>query len=301
MFPSYESFLGIVTTMIEQYAKFLKMASETKWRGDVASLNYIETSTLWRQEHNGFSHANPQLIGSLSALPKHCVRIFLPADANTATCVMAHCLRSKNLVNLIIGAKAPTQVWLDAEETERHCIAGASVWRKFSTDDGLKPDVVLVGIGVEVTQEVIAASAILRSEGVRVRVVNVVDLMILGEYGHHPHALTEDAFNSLFTADKPVLINFHGYPKEVAALLFARKSHVSRSRFVVHGYEEEGTTTTPYSMLRVNHATRFDLASEAVAHVAAAQPDHAVATRAHVLGSNWKHQLVEHEKYILLQ
>lgn len=214
---------------------------------------------------------------------------------------MAHCLRSKNLVNLIVGAKNPTKVYLDIEESQRHCVAGASIWRKYSTDDGMKPDVVLVGIGVEVTHEVIAASAILRSEGVRVRVVNVVDLMILGEYGQHPHALTEDAFNSLFTADKPVLINFHGYPKEVAALLFARKSHVSRSRFTIHGYEEKGTTTTPYSMLRVNRATRFDLASEAVAQVAAMQPDHPISTRSHVLDANWKHTLVEHEKYTLIQ
>jgi xylulose-5-phosphate/fructose-6-phosphate phosphoketolase len=287
--------------MIEQYAKFLKMAAETKWRGDVASLNYIETSTLWRQEHNGYSHQNPGLLSNLLQLSAEKSRIYLPADANSAVCVMAHCLRSKNYVNLIVGAKAPTQVWLDVEESERHCIAGASIWRKYSTDDGMKPDVVLVGIGVEVTHEVIAASALLRSEGVRVRVVNVVDLMILGEYGQHPHALTEDAFNSLFTVDKPVLINFHGYPKEVAALLFPRKSHVARSRFVIHGYEEQGTTTTPFSMLRVNHATRFDLASEAVAMVAAMQPDHPVSTRSHVLGSNWKHELVMHEKYSLEQ
>lgn len=299
VFPSYESFLGIVTTMIEQYAKFMKMASETKWRGDVASLNYIETSTLWRQEHNGYSHQNPALIGSLMALPKHSVRIFFPADANAAVSVMAHCLRSKNYVNLIVGAKAPTKVWLDVEETERHCLAGASVWKKYSTDDGLKPDVVLVGIGVEVTHEVIAASALLRNEGVRVRVVNVVDMMILGQHGHHPHALTEGAFNSLFTADKPVFINFHGYPKEVAALLFGRKSNVNSSRFTIHGYEEEGTTTTPYSMLRLNHATRFDLAHEAVLQVAIEQPDHPIATRAHVLGAVWKHKLREHEKYTI--
>jgi xylulose-5-phosphate/fructose-6-phosphate phosphoketolase len=203
LFPSYESFLGIVTTMIEQYAKFLKMAVETKWRGPVASLNYIESSTLWRQEHNGYSHQNPGLIGSFLGLPRHCARIYLPAEANSSVSVMAHCLRSKNYVNLIVGSKNPTQAWLSTEEAERHCVAGASVWEKYSTDKGLNPDVVLVGLGVEVTMEVIAASALLRNEGVRVRVVNVVDMMILGEEGKHPHALTVDAFESLFTNDKP--------------------------------------------------------------------------------------------------
>lgn len=160
----------------------------------------------------------------------------------------------------------------------------------------------LVGCGVEVTYEVLAAAALLRNEGVRVRVVNVNDLFVLGEHGGrhgngHPHALTEESFASLFTTDKPVIVNFHGYPKDIAGLLFNRKSHVGRSRFDILGYIEEGTTTTPWSMLRLNHCSRFDIANLAVQHVAANDPAHAVTPRAHLLASNWDHELRIHERY----
>ncbi|KAL7417777.1 putative phosphoketolase [Mrakia frigida] len=299
LFPSYESFLGIVTTMIEQYAKFVKTGTETKWRGNCPSLNYIETSTLWRQEHNGFSHQNPGLIGSLLALPAHQTRVYLPADANSFVSTIAHCLRSTNYVNLIVGAKNPSNAWLSPEEADAHCIAGASVWPKFSTDGGANPDVVLVGCGVEVTFEAICASALLRKEGVRVRFVNVTDLMILGEPGSHPHALDGDAFNSLFTADKPVIFSFHGFPKDVASLLFARSTHIARSRIRILGYIEEGTTTTPYSMLRLNKVSRYDVADIAIGFVASQQPNSAVAPKAVVLQGQWKHKLVEHAKYVV--
>ncbi|WVO23080.1 uncharacterized protein IAS62_004425 [Cryptococcus decagattii] len=284
LFPSYESFLGIVQTMIEQYAKFLKMALETKWRSDVSGLTYIETSTLWRQEHNGYSHQNPGLIGSFISLPRHLARIYLPPDANSSVATIDHCLRSKNS-------------FLTIEEAEKHCIAGASVWEKFSSDKGVNPDVVLVGCGVEVTFEVIAAAAILRNQGVKVRVVNVTDLLILGRDGIHPHALDQDAFDSLFTADKPVVFNFHGYPKDVAALLFSRRAHVGRSRFDILGYIEEGSTTTAYSMLRLNNASRYSLADIAVRRVARDQPNHPITVRAHELSSYWRHQLVLHDKF----
>nr|XP_019011514.1 phosphoketolase [Kwoniella pini CBS 10737]OCF50295.1 phosphoketolase [Kwoniella pini CBS 10737] len=297
LFPSYESFLGIVQTMIEQYAKFIKMALETRWRGDVAGLTYIETSTLWRQEHNGYSHQNPGLIGSFVALPRHLARIYLPADANCSVSTIDHCLRSKNNINLVIGSKNPTRGWLTAEEAERHCIAGASVWPKYSTDGGKNPDVVLVGVGVEVTFEVIAAAAILRNNGVRVRVVNINDLLILGAMGHHPHALSTDAFDSLFTSDKPVIMNFHGYPKDLASLLFSRNAHVGRSRFDILGYIEEGTTTTPWSMLRLNNTSRYTLADIAVRRIFRDQPNHPVGIRTHELSSFWQHQLVLHDKY----
>ncbi|WVR00042.1 hypothetical protein IAU59_007184 [Kwoniella sp. CBS 9459] len=284
LFPSYESFLGIVQTMIEQYAKFVKMALETKWRGDVAGMTYIETSTLWRQEHNGYSHQNPGLIGSFIALPRHLARIYLPADANCN-------------INLVVGSKNPTRGWLNAEEAERHCIAGASVWHKYSSNGGLDPDVVLVGCGVEVTFEVIAAAAILRNNGVKVRVVNINDLLILGALGAHPHALTQEAFDSLFTADKPVIMNFHGYPKDMASLLFNRNAHVGRSRFDILGYIEEGTTTTPWSMLRLNNTSRYTLADIAVQRVFRDQPNHPVSVKAHELSSYWQHQLVLHDRY----
>ncbi|KIR29109.1 phosphoketolase [Cryptococcus deuterogattii 99/473] len=297
LFPSYESFLGIVQTMIEQYAKFLKMALETKWRSDVSGLTYIETSTLWRQEHNGYSHQNPGLIGSFISLPRHLARIYLPPDANSSVATIDHCLRSKNNISLVIGSKNPTKGFLTIEEAEKHCIAGASVWEKFSSDKGVNPDVVLVGCGVEVTFEVIAAAAILRNHGVKVRVVNVTDLLILGRDGIHPHALDQDAFDSLFTADKPVVFNFHGYPKDVAALLFSRRAHVGRSRFDILGYIEEGSTTTAYSMLRLNNTSRYSLADIAVRRVARDQPNHPINVRAHELSSYWRHQLVLHDKF----
>ncbi|KAB5595960.1 hypothetical protein CTheo_724 [Ceratobasidium theobromae] len=278
LFPSYEAFIGIVTTMVEQYAKFLKMAFDTKWRGDVASLNYIETSTLWRQEHNGYSHQNPSFIGQLLTLPRNMVRIYLPPDANCALSVMAHCLRSKNYVNLIIGSKANSASFLTVEEAKRHCIAGASVWGRFSTDEGRNPDITLVGIGVETTTEIIpmiqAAATLLKNEGIRVRVVNVVDLMVLGEPGGHPHALGHDAFEALFGKDTPVVINFHGYPLHIKALLFSREHALSRRRFEILGYIEEGTTTTPWSMLRLNKAGRYDIASKGVSLISAQNKDH---------------------------
>ncbi|KAG9093290.1 hypothetical protein FRC06_011577, partial [Ceratobasidium sp. 370] len=290
LFPSYEAFIGIVTTMVEQYAKFLKMARETKWRGDVASLNYIETSTLWRQEHNGYSHQNPGFIGQLLTLPRNMVRIYLPPDANCALSVMAHCLRSKNYVNLIIGSKANSPSFLNIEEAKRHCIAGASVWRRFSTDEGKNPDITLVGIGVETTTEIIAAGTLLKNEGIRVRIVNIVDLMVLGEPGEHPHALSHDAMDAIFGIDNPVIINFHGYPLHLKSLLFSRNPALSRQRFEVLGYIEEGTTTTPWSMLRLNKAGRYDIAAKAVLLVAHHKKDHAIVTRAHEMNSFFLHK-----------
>ncbi|CAE6469008.1 unnamed protein product [Rhizoctonia solani] len=299
LFPSYEAFIGIVTTMVEQFAKFQKMALDTKWRGDVASLNYIETSTLWRQEHNGYSHQNPSFIGQLLTLPRNMVRIYLPPDANCALSVMAHCLRSKNYVNLIIGSKAPSPSFLTVEEAKRHCIAGGSVWKRFSTDEGRNPDLTLVGIGVETTTEIIAAATLLKKEGVRVRVVNIVDLMILGEPEGHPHALSHDAFDGLFGKDTPVIINFHGYPLHLKSLLFSRDQAISRRRFEVLGYIEEGTTTTPWSMLRLNKAGRYDIASRGVSLVATHDKDHPICPRAHELSAYFMHKNQVEARYAL--
>ncbi|KAF8685499.1 Phosphoketolase [Rhizoctonia solani] len=290
LFPSYEAFIGIVTTMVEQFAKFQKMALDTKWRGDIPSLNYIETSTLWRQEHNGYSHQNPSFIGQLLTLPRNMFRIYLPPDANCALSVMAHCLRSKNYVNLIVGSKAESPSFLTTEEAKRHCIAGGSVWKRFSTDEGGNPDITLVGIGVETTTEVIAAATLLKKEGVRVRVVNIVDLTILGEPGGHPHALSHDAFDALFGKDTPVIINFHGYPLHVKSLLFARDQALSRRRFEVLGYIEEGTTTTPWSMLRLNKAGRYDIASRGVSMIASHDKDHPICPRSHELSTYFLHK-----------
>ncbi|CEL62480.1 hypothetical protein RSOLAG1IB_04836 [Rhizoctonia solani AG-1 IB] len=299
LFPSYEAFIGIVATMVEQFAKFQKMALDTKWRGDISSLNYIETSTLWRQEHNGYSHQNPSFIGQLLTLPRNMVRIYLPPDANCALSVMAHCLRSKNYVNLIIGSKAESPSFLTVEEAKRHCIAGGSVWKRFSTDEGKNPDITLVGIGVETTTEVIAAATLLKNEGIRVRVVNIVDLMILGEVGEHPHALSHDAFDGLFGKDTPVIINFHGYPLHIKSLLFSRDQAISRRRFEVLGYIEEGTTTTPWSMLRINQAGRYDIASRGVSMIASHDKNHPICPRAHELSTYFLHKNQVEARYAL--
>ncbi|GAA5845029.1 hypothetical protein JCM11251_007449, partial [Rhodosporidiobolus azoricus] len=267
VFPSYEAFLGIIGTMMTQYAKFVKMALESPWRGPNAALTYIETSTWTRQEHNGFSHQNPGFISTVLSLPTHLARVYFPADANTATSVIAHCLNSKNYVNLIVGTKAPSPIYLTVEEADKHCIAGASVWESFSTDKGVDPDVVLVGIGFEMTQEVIQAASLLRKDfgdNLRVRVINIVDLLILAGRGEHPHALDEAGFNSLFPPKVPVVVNYHGYPGQVASLLFNRDHAVGRARFRIHGYEEQGTTTTPWTMLSVNNCSRFDIAEDAL-------------------------------------
>jgi len=296
LFPSYEAFLGIITTMMIQYAKFVKMGMLTNWRLPVASFNYVETSTLWRQEHNGFSHQNPGFINSLLNLKSKMVRIYLPPDANCFVCTMAHCLGSQNYVNLMIGGKHPTPIWLSPEQAESHCIAGISTWEWASTDRGINPEVVLVGCGVENTFEVIAAAAMLRRDvpALRVRVVNVTDLMVLAKEGGHPHALTHDAFGSLFTHDKPVIFSFHGYPSVIKQLLFDRP-HV-QERLFVHAYQEEGTTTTPFHMLTANACSRFDIAIDAIHSVLTTHP--LVSVNGHMLITGYQHEITEHNSYI---
>ncbi|OOQ87921.1 putative phosphoketolase [Penicillium brasilianum] len=296
IFPSYESFLGIIHTMMVQYAKFIKMARESKWHCAVSSFNYIETSTWARQEHNGFSHQNPSFIGSVLKLKPYAARVYLPPDANTFLTTLNHCLKSKNYVNLMVGAKQPTPVYLSPEEAESHCRAGASVFKFCSTGDGLDPDVVLVGIGVEVMFEVIQAAAILRERApaLRLRVVNVTDLLILENAGQHPHALAAEEFDNLFTADKPIHFNYHGYPMELQGLLFGRPG---LDRVSVAGYMEEGSTTTPFDMMLVNRTSRFHVAQSAVR--GAAKRNERIRIHQQELNSELGHNIVETRKYII--
>ncbi|KAJ2918436.1 hypothetical protein MD484_g1925, partial [Candolleomyces efflorescens] len=296
LFPSYEAFLGIVQTMMVQYSKFVKMGSETKWRQPCGSLNYIETSTWTRQEHNGFSHQNPAFIGAVLNLKPKFARVYLPPDANCFLSTVSHCLKANNYVNLMVGSKQPTPVWLSAEEAAKHCIAGASVWKFASVEEGVNPDVVLVGIGVEVTFEVIAAAALLRKlvPELRVRVVNITDLMILSANGSHPHSLTDEAFRTLFTDDRAIHFNYHGYPKELKSLLWGRPN---LDRVTVAGYDEEGTTTSPFDMMLCNHTSRFDVAIAAISGGAKVNPK--VAVSAHELCSYLRHQAQKERQYIL--
>ncbi|KPM36030.1 putative phosphoketolase [Neonectria ditissima] len=263
LFPSYESFLGIIHTMMVQYSKFNKIAGEVDWRGDLSSINYIETSTWARQEHNGFSHQNPSFIGAVLNLKATAARVYLPPDANCFLSTVHHCLKSKNYVNLMIGSKQPTAVYLSEEDAAEHCRNGASVWKFASVDDGKTPDVVIVGIGVEVTFEVVKAAELLKSlvPDLRVRVVNVTDLMVLATESLHPHALSQAQFTDMFTEDKPLCFNYHGYTAELQGLLFGRPGV---SRMTVEGYKEEGSTTTPFDMMLVNCVSRFDVAKRAL-------------------------------------
>ena len=295
LFPSYEAFIGIAQTMMVQYAKFVKMAKETNFRFPNASLNYLETSTWTRQEHNGFSHQNPSFIGAVLNLKAETARVYLPPDANCFLSTIAHCLNSKNYVNLMVGSKQPTAVWLSPEEADIHCRAGASIWRFCSTDEGLRPDVVLVGIGTEVTFEVIAAAALLRelAPELRVRVVNVTDLMVLGPVGSHPHALSDDDFGHLFTNDRRVIVNYHGYSRDVAGLVFGRKG---ADRMHIEGYREEGSTTTPFDMMLRNHVSRYHVAMEAVRGAAFA--NERVALRAMELSSELQSKIRQSQRFI---
>ncbi|KAF8502562.1 D-xylulose 5-phosphate/D-fructose 6-phosphate phosphoketolase [Hysterangium stoloniferum] len=294
LFPSYESFMGIIHTMVVQYSKFMKKSLEVSWRGDVPSINYIETSTWARQEHNGFSHQNPSFIGAVLNLKPNIARVYLPPDANCFLSTLAHCLRAKNYVNLMVGSKQFTPVWLSPEEADQHCIAGASVWKFASVDGGVSPDVVLVGIGVEMTMEVLAASALLRQccPELRVRVVNVTDLMILAPYGVHPHGLSADAFEGLFTPDRAVHFNYHGYPIELKGLLAGRPN---THRITIEGYDEEGTTTTPFDMMLVNRTSRYHVAAAAVRGGSKCNPR--VSVNEHQLIAQLMHDAERARKY----
>lgn len=295
MFPSYEAFLGIITTMMDQYAKFMKLSKDFPWRLPVASLNYLESSTLWRQEHNGFSHQNPGFINSVLDQQAETARVYLPPDANCLISTIDHCLQSTGYVNLVVANKNPMPQWLSMSEAIAHCRAGASVWSWASIDEGVNPDVVLVGIGDSPTVEVLAAAHILRAEMpyLRVRVVNVTDLLILEDNTAHPHGLDAEMFNALFTPDQPVIINFHGYPTVVKQLLFGRPNN---GRFHINGYREEGTTTTAFDMHVRNRTSRYHLIMQAIRFASAQNPRVAARTQGSV--HHYEYVLQDHQHFI---
>lgn len=295
MFPSYEAFLGIASTMMLQFGKFLKFCREIPWRTPFSSLNYLETSTLWRQEHNGFSHQSPGFINILLNLKANIVRIYLPPDANCLISTFDHCLESRGYVNLVIASKHEMPQWLPMNQAIDHCRAGGSVWQFASTDEGVNPDVVLVGIGDVTHLEVMAAAHMLRRAlpHLRLRVVNVTDLLILQKESLHPHGLDDEMFEALFTSDRPVIINFHGYPSAVKQLLYGRKCE---GRFHINGYQEEGTTTTPFDMMVRNETSRFHLIMQAIR--LAAHTNAKVAAEANTLISHYTYALQAYREYI---
>ncbi|MDP9966969.1 xylulose-5-phosphate/fructose-6-phosphate phosphoketolase [Variovorax paradoxus] len=265
-FSCYEAFIHIVDSMFNQHAKWLKVARGIGWRRPIASLNYLLTSHVWRQDHNGFSHQDPGFLDHVVNKKAEVVRVYLPPDANTLLSVVDHCLRSRNYVNVIIAGKQPGPQWLDIESAVRHCTVGLGIWTWASNDEDAAPDVVMACAGDVPTLETLAAVDLLRRmlPELKVRVVNVVDLMALQSPDAHPHGLPDAEFDAVFTTDRPVIFAFHGYPSLVHRLTYKRTNHDS---FHVHGYCEEGTTTTPFDMTVLNQLDRFHLAADAIARV----------------------------------
>ena len=264
LFSCYEAFIHIVDSMLNQHAKWLKVSKQIPWRTPIASLNYLLTSHVWQQDHNGFSHQDPGFMDHVANKKADIVRIYLPPDANTLLSVMDHCLRSRNLINVVVAGKAPALQWLDMDAAVRHCTLGASVW-DWASDEG-EVDVVMACAGDVPTLETLAAVMLLRVyvPDIRIRVVNVVDLMVLQPASEHPHGLSDEDFDTLFTLDKPVVFAFHGYPALIHKLAYRRHNH---GNFHVRGYKEEGTTTTVFDMVVLNDLDRYRLSLDAIVRI----------------------------------
>jgi xylulose-5-phosphate/fructose-6-phosphate phosphoketolase len=258
LFNCYEAFIHIIDSMFNQHAKWLKVAAQLPWRRKIASLNYLLSSHVWRQDHNGFSHQDPGFIDHVVNKKAEIVRVYLPADANCLLSVMDHCLRSRHYVNVVIAGKHPAPQWLTMEEAVTHCAEGAGIWQWASNDQTIAPDVVMACCGDVPTLETLAAVSIMREHfpELKIRVVNVVDLMRLQSQSEHSHGMSNKDFEQLFTADKPVIFAFHGYPSLIHKLTYRRSNH---HNFHVHGYKEEGTVTTPFDMTVLNELDRFHL------------------------------------------
>jgi xylulose-5-phosphate/fructose-6-phosphate phosphoketolase len=265
MFSSYEAFVHIVDSMVNQHAKWLKVINRLDWRRRIPSLNYLLTSHVWRQDHNGFSHQDPGFIDHVVNKKAEVVRVYLPPDANTLLSTMDHCLRTRNYINVVVAGKQPQPNWLDWETAALHCARGIGVWDFASNDDG-DPDVVLACAGDVPTLETMAAVDLLREHlpSLRIRVVNVVDLMRLQDPSEHPHGLSDPEFDALFTTDKPVIFAYHGYPWLIHRLTYRRHNH---DNIHVRGYIEEGTTTTPFDMVVLNNLDRFHLVMDVIDRV----------------------------------
>jgi xylulose-5-phosphate/fructose-6-phosphate phosphoketolase len=262
-FSCYEAFIHIVDSMFNQHAKWLKTCREIPWRRPIASLNYLLTSHVWRQDHNGFSHQDPGFIDYVCNKKPEIVRVYLPPDANCLLFVADHCLRSWNRINVIVAGKQPEPQWLSLDQAVKHCTAGIGIWDWASNDQGGEPDVVMACAGDVPTIETLAAVALLRHHlpDLKIRVVNVVDLMTLQPHEEHPHGLTDHDFDGLFTTDKPVIFAYHGYPWLIHRLTYRRRNH---GNIHVRGYKEEGTTTTPFDMVVRNDLDRFHLVADVI-------------------------------------
>lgn len=291
-FSCYEAFIHIVDSMFNQHAKWLKVSRELEWRKPIASLNYLLTSHVWRQDHNGFSHQDPGFIDLVANKKADVVRIYLPPDANTLLWTGDHCLKTYNRINVIVAGKQPEPQWLTMDEAVRHCEAGIGIWDWAGNEDGaVAPDVVMACAGDVPTMETLAAVDLLRRTipALKVRVVNVVDLMALQSSEQHPHGLSDEAFDRIFTTDRPVIFAYHGYPYLIHRLTYRRTNH---SNFHVRGFIEEGTTTTPFDMTVLNELDRFHLALEAIARVPG------LAEKAAGVVAELRGKLEKHHRYV---
>jgi xylulose-5-phosphate/fructose-6-phosphate phosphoketolase len=291
LFTSYEAFIHIVDSMFNQHAKWLKVTRQIPWRRPLASLNYLLSSHVWQQDHNGFTHQDPGFIDNVVNKKADVVRVYLPPDANCLLSVADHCLRSRNYVNVIIAGKQPAPQWLDMEAAVRHCTRGIGIWEWASTDRGAEPDLVMACAGDVPTRETLAAVMLLRGHfpELRIRVVNVVDLMKLQPPSEHPHGLPDRDFDDLFTRDRPVIFAFHGYPWLIHRLSYRRANH---DNLHVRGYKEEGTITTPFDMTVLNDLDRFHLAIDAIDRLPQLE-SRAAHARQHL-----RDKLIEHGEYI---
>jgi xylulose-5-phosphate/fructose-6-phosphate phosphoketolase len=288
-FSCYEAFIHIVTSMYNQHSKWLEAVRHIPWRKPIASLNYLLTSHVWRQDHNGFSHQDPGFLDNAVNKKPEVVRAYFPPDANTLLSVADHCLRSRNYVNIIVAGKQPELQWLDMDAAIQHCTVGIGKWNWASNDGGGEPDAVMACAGDVPTLEVLAAVSLLRKHvpTLKIRVVNVVDLMTLQAAGEHPHSLTDEAFDALFTTNKPVIFAYHGYPWLIHRLCYRRRNN---DNMHVRGYKEEGTTTTPFDMVVRNNMDRFQLAIDTIHRIPGLKADEAVAF--------FQSKLAEHKKYV---
>ena len=289
-FDSYEAFIRIVDSMFSQHAKWLKMCNELPWRHDIASLNYILASNVWQQDHNGFTHQDPGFLDHVANKKADVVRMYLPPDANCLLSCFDHCIKSRNYVNVIVASKHPRPQWLTMEQAVKHCTQGIGIWEWASNDAGEEPDVVMACCGDTPTLETLAAVSILRKElpELKIRVVNVVDLMKLQPHTEHPHGLTDSEYDTLFTKDKPIIFAYHGYPTLIHELTYRRHN----KNLHVRGYKEEGTITTPFDMRVLNDIDRFDLVIDTVRRL----PQ--LGNRGAYLVQKMNDKLVEHRQYI---
>ena len=278
--------------MFNQHAKWLKVSREIPWRRPIASLNYLLTSHVWRQDHNGFSHQDPGFIDHVVNKKANVIRVYLPPDANTLLCVTDRCLRSRHLVNVIVAGKQPEPPWLDMDAAIKHCSAGIGIWEWASNDSSGEPDVVVACAGDVPTLEVLAAADLLRQHApeIKVRVINVVDLMTLQPSEEHPHGLSSRDFDTLFTTDKPIIFAYHGYPWLIHRLTYRRTNH---KNLHVRGYKEEGTTTTPFDMAVRNDLDRYHLVSDVIDRVPT------LGSRAAHVKQLMRDKLIEHQQYIV--